>query len=41
MDDQQEVGPIKRVLVSAAIVAVIVSLMVGIMLAGELITNWL
>lgn len=41
MDDQQEVGPIKKVLVSALVAAVVVALMVGLMFAGELITNWL
>jgi len=32
--------PIKTVLVSAAIVVAIVALMVGVMVAGELVTRW-
>lgn len=33
--------PIKKVLVSAAIVAVIVGLMIGLMAFGQLVTDWL
>ena len=40
-DNSQETGPIKKVLVSALIVVVIVGLMVGLMALGELIGNWL
>jgi|AP12_2_1047962.scaffolds.fasta_scaffold122409_2 hypothetical protein len=40
-DRTEEVHPIKKVLVSAAIVAVIVGLMIGVMALGELATNWL
>jgi hypothetical protein len=32
--------PIKTVLVSAAIVVAIVALMVGVMVAGEVVTRW-
>lgn len=41
MDDGQEVGPVKKVLVSALIVVVIVGLMIGLMFLGELVTDWL
>ncbi len=33
--------PIKKVLVSALIILVIVGFMVGVMLAGELLVRWL
>jgi len=41
MDDQPEVGPVKKVMVSAVIVVVIVGLMIGVMVLGELVSNWL
>ena len=40
MDESEEHGPVKKVLVSAAIVAIIVSLMVALMFIGEAVTDW-
>lgn len=41
MENQQDVHPIKKVLISALIVVVIVGLMIGLMVLGELVANWL
>lgn len=41
MDNDPEVHPIKKVLISALIVVVIVALMIGVMALGELVSNWL
>ena len=41
MENQPEIPPIKKVLVSALIVVVIVGLMIGLMALGELVVKWL
>jgi len=41
MENCPEDHPIKKVMISALIVVVIVGLMIGLMAFGELLSNWL